>query len=178
MDSRWRNLLILVIVIVAAIVILNLLQTPLSEDEARKARIDSYFLLLEENDVDYVDLKLSLEFFGEKMSEEKLDVLYSSSSDDYFKQLISFERKQNELVDRMDAFFARPFLEVCFDEKNAWSIYEESFDLVMEMDAFLEKRNDLLINIGMLAFEEQELEESAYEYFATCDSIEGLAVFD
>ncbi|MBT4870643.1 MAG: hypothetical protein HON47_03655, partial [Candidatus Diapherotrites archaeon] len=175
MNKRWRNLVILlVIVIIVLFVVVN--QNLFDINQEIEPKTQEYISLIEKNDLNYSEFKLALELFGRSIDSEQLNSIYLSAPDDYLKQLVEFERRQDAVAKRVETFYSRPFAEVCEEIDSGLEIYGESFSILVEMEEFLNKRNDLLINLVILDMEESDMQETYYEYLMTCAEIEAMAV--
>jgi len=174
MDKRWRNLLIILVIVVIAIALFTYKDSIFNFQNPEEARLDAYFTYMEKNDINYIDLKLSLEFFEERLPDNKINELYETAPDDYIKGLLNFEKKQTKLIDEYDLFFSEGFTVACDDMNTMWDTLDEMFDLVIEMADFVDERNELLVNVDVLEMDQFELYEAAMNFYLVCEEIKAL----
>lgn len=179
MDKRWRNLIIIIVVVVAVVLIYNsgalnnLFKSP------EEQRIESYFTLIEQNDVNYGDMKIVLELFDLTFEDTVLDNMEKSAPDEIFKQLLIFEKKQNEIVDNLDAFYSKDLEYSCLNTAELRSLESEAFALVIEMDAYFSTHNVVFdLDMDVVDFSERELEEGVLDFIAMCTEIESMVIVE
>ena len=176
MDKRWRNLIIIFVVVVAVVLVYNsgalnnLFKSP------EQQRVESYFLVMEQNDVNYADLRMALQSFEYYMSDALVGELSASAPDEYFRELVLFEKKQNDLMDNVEEFYSRSPNEICTESETAWNFYVDGLIIYDEMKKFLEIRNDLKIDADMTVGSLNSLGNAFTEYSEACAEIEAAKV--
>jgi hypothetical protein len=174
MDKRWRNLVVILVVIVFVLsfLFIDFSQFWLGEEEIVDEKNKKVSLLwIESQEINYFDLKNSLEHFSISLDNKKLQNAYSNSYDSYTRDLTIIEMEQVSIMNKYSVFLDRTLVDICMDLNSGQEILNSCVPLMGEFGDLLSERNDLGIDINILVEDYLILQNEFDDIVLTCQDL-------
>ena len=171
MDKRWRNLGILVLVVVLLVagffVYQNLPKSGYNPNitENQKIALEA----LNKNDVNYAEFKVALELFNYSIDDTILNkILADSKGNKEMSDLISFEKEQNIVLEDFYNLNSEGLIGACSNMDQIDVVLGKAQDIADRMITYVGSSNSLNLDSNIIIGSYMEFETSVDRTMITC----------